>query len=161
MVQHAVRGSWKPALAAMSHDAIVNNCPSEEARSLECVEIYIPKNLNNLSLLYQYLRRKALDRSQAIVLDGFSLYEVDGAFVGQRLHEERTLVVRILITRRAGDDAALAGQIAEMGREVASTVALAEEELWVCHYPQNAMIVRLAAASRATGMPDSGNPPCQ
>lgn len=115
----------------------------EESRRLECVEIYVPKTLNNLSLLFQYLQRKLRDRQQAVVIGGFSLYEVDGAYFGERLYEERTLVVRILMTVCSEDPSRLSQEIAALGREVASAVALEEEELWICHYPQTAMIVRL------------------
>ena len=30
----------------------------------------------------------------------------------------------------------------ELGRDVATAVAMAEEELWVCHYPQSVVVFR-------------------
>ena len=59
----------------------------------ECVEIYIPKTLENLAKLYGFLQSKLIERqSEADALDaidGFSLYEVDGAFSGQEIYQER------------------------------------------------------------------------
>ncbi len=117
------------------------------SQSVECVEIYIPKKLEHLSEVFNYLRRKLVDRAEeraeSVTIDGFSLYEVDGAFLGGRIYQERTLVVRILFARTTTEDAdALQRKILEMGRDIATAVALDEEELWVCHYPQSVVVFR-------------------
>lgn len=120
-------------------------------RSLECVEIYVPKKLEHLSELYNYLRSQLwTPHSPEKAIDGFSLYEVDGAFRGSKLYEERTLVVRIFFERDAGGgDAGVQRRIETLGRDLATAVALSEEELWICHYPQNVMVFR--PATRSTG----------
>lgn len=120
---------------------------SSDSQQVECVEIYIPKTLEHLSALSSYLREKLRERqagqAQPIPIDGFSLYEVDGAFFSERVYQERTLVVRILFTRApADDDAALARKIAALGSEIAGQVARSELELWICHSRQNVHIVR-------------------
>jgi len=117
------------------------------ARSVECIEIYIPKKLEHLSELFNYLRRKIVDQAEGVTssvpIDGFSLYEVDGAFLGRTIYQERTLVVRILFTRDEAENAsAIQRKIMELGRDIATAVALAEEELWVCHYPQSVVVFR-------------------
>jgi hypothetical protein len=122
----------------------------QEARSFECVEIYIPKKLEHLSELFTFLRNKLSQRGQegesAVGIDGFSLYEVDGAFIGDQIYEERTVVIRILLHRGAGDEAGgVRERIETLGREVAATVALTEREVWICHYPQGVVIFRAAS----------------
>ena len=117
------------------------------SQSVECVEIYIPKKLEHLSEVFNYLRQKIVERSEgrtdSVTIDGFSLYEVDGAFLGRTIYQERTLVVRILFARETSDEAsAIQRKILELGRDVATAVALDEEELWVCHYPQSVMVFR-------------------
>jgi hypothetical protein len=117
-----------------------------ERRSIECVEVYVPKKLENLSELYRYLRDKMMERDTLTagpVIDGFSLYEVDGAFYGDQIYQERTLVIRLLFFSDPQDTAALLeDQVSRIGREIATTVALREAELWICHYPQRMQIFR-------------------
>ncbi len=127
------------------------NRPTDGDNVFECVEIYVPKKLEHLSELYNYLRRKLTARGpgheQKVQIDGYSLYEVDGAFHGERVHEERTIVIRILLKRTMEDDAAsIRHKINALGSEVAATVAIAEEELWICHYPQGVIIFRPGGA---------------
>jgi hypothetical protein len=116
-------------------------------RNLECVEIYVPKKLEHLSELYNFLRAKLADRGegrqQSVPIDGFSMYEVDGAFFSDRVYQERTLVIRILFMRAADDnEESIRAKITSLGREIATTVALTEEELWICHYQQGVVIFR-------------------
>jgi len=118
-----------------------------KSQNVECVEIYIPKKLEHLSEVFTYLRRKIVKRSEgdpeSVTIDGFSLYEVDGAFLGRTIYQERTLVVRILFAREATEDPELIQRkIQELGRDLATAVALDEEELWVCHYPQSVVVFR-------------------
>ena len=117
------------------------------SQSVECVEVYIPKKLEHLSEVFNFLRQKLVDRSEgrtdSVTIDGFSLYEVDGAFLGRTIYQERTLVVRILFARETSDEAAaIHRKILELGRDIATAVALSEEELWVCHYPQSVVVFR-------------------
>jgi len=125
-----------------------------ERRTIECVEIYVPKNVENLSELYRYLRDKMMGRSKAVpgtaMIDGFSLYEVDGAFYGDQIYEERTLVIRLLLLN-ADDVAAteLDAQVGTIGREIATAVAGNEQELWICRCPQQMMIFRPMARATA------------
>lgn len=120
---------------------------SVNSRSVECVEIYIPKKLEHLSEIFNFLQKKLEDRAsgctETVTIDGFSLYEVDGAFLGGRIYQERTLVVRILFPRSDEEAAgSIQEKILELGREIATAVALDEEELWICHYPQSVMVFR-------------------
>ena len=58
--------------------------PLGQSRTFECVKIYLPKKLEHLSELYNYLRKKLTRRSErekrAVPIDGFSMYEVDSRF---------------------------------------------------------------------------------
>jgi hypothetical protein len=113
---------------------------------LECVEIYVPKKVETLSRLYEFLRSQLNDETGRAIgsgIDGYSLYEVDGAFRGKHVYQERTLVIRVLFPRPEGAaPEKIEERIAALGQQIASTVALGEEELWICHYPQQAMIFR-------------------
>lgn len=113
----------------------------------ECVEIYVPKKLETLAKLYAFLQEKLVERKRGIdqeaSIDGFSLYEVDGAFYGHEIYQERTIVIRILFSRAGSDDdQSLAQKIRVLGREIATSVAIDEEELWMCHFPQGVVIFR-------------------
>ena len=53
-----------------------------ERKDLDCVEIYLPKNLKHLSELYSLLSDCVGERRGRVALEGFSIYEVDGVFRG-------------------------------------------------------------------------------
>ena len=115
--------------------------PLLDHKQIDCVEIYLPKSIEFLSELYQMLRDKTTQRLGSLVLDGFSIYEVDGVFLGERLWEQRTLVIRILLVRKAETPVdQLEATIFELGREIATRVAVREEQIWICHYAQNLRI---------------------
>jgi hypothetical protein len=110
-------------------------------KQVDCVEIYLPKSLEFLSELYQLLREKVKNRLGLVVLDGFSVYEVDGVFWGEKLWEQRSLVIRVLFIRPRGRPVEqVRGPIGILGREIAHRVAVNEEEIWICHYPQTLTI---------------------
>jgi len=126
---------------------------SPESGRFECVEIYVPKKLENLSTLFTFLRDKLTRRSagtaQELPIDGFSMYGVDGAFYGKEIYQERTIVIRILFKRSEDDDdAAVQAKVSALGSELASGVAMTEEEFWICHYPQGAVIFRAHSGSK-------------
>ena len=117
--------------------------PLGEQKQVDCVEIYLPKSIEFLSELYQLLRDKVTRRLGEVVLDGFSVYEVDGVFRGERLWEQRTLVIRLLLVRPAERPALLvSATINDLGREIAFKVAREEEGIWICHYPQSLVVFR-------------------
>lgn len=118
--------------------------PPIERRQLDCVEIYLPKNLKYLSELYSFLRDCVAAGRGGVALEGFSIYEVDGVFRGanNRVWDERTLVIRILFLRPADNPIlSLRGKISGLGREI-SRIAAAEEEVWICDYTQGVSIFR-------------------
>jgi hypothetical protein len=115
--------------------------PPSDRKQIDCVEIYLPKSIDFLSELYDMLREKTKNRLSLVTLDGFSIYEVDGVFYGEKLWEQRTLVIRILLLRKAGTPADLLERIIQdLGGEIAANVAVSEEQIWICHYPQNLRI---------------------
>ena len=123
---------------------MVSESPNQ-SQLFECVEIYVPKKLENLSALYSFLNGKLAERekglSQDVQIDGFSLYEVDGAFYGSQIYQERTMVIRILLERSDTDTSeTILAKIRILGEEIAPLVAEQEEELWISHYPQHVMI---------------------
>ena len=110
---------------------------------VDCVEIYMPKSIELLSELYHFLREKVTNRFGELVLDGFSVYEVDGLFRGEQLWEQRTLVIRLMFLRPPGRNASsVEMRVTVLGREIAASVAKNEEEIWICHYPQHLRVFR-------------------
>lgn len=115
--------------------------PLLDMKQIDCVEIYVPKSIEFLSELYQMLREKTKNRLGSLVLDGSSIYEVDGVFHGEVLWEQRTLVIRILLVRKVDTPSdLLETTIFDLGREIAIKVAVREEQIWICHYAQNLRI---------------------
>jgi hypothetical protein len=115
--------------------------PTYDRKHIDCVEIYLPKSIEFLSELYQMLRDKVKNRLGNVVLDGFSIYEVDGVFQGEVLWEQRTLVIRILLIRKASTPPGLLEKtIVGLGREIATRVAVREEQIWICHFAQDLRI---------------------
>lgn len=112
----------------------------EESSGIDCVEIYLPKRLEHLSELYNFLRGSITDETAILLrLDGFSIYEVDGFFRGPAGNpwEERSLVIRLLLARAIEtDESQLMGRIREFGREIADKIAAKEEEVWICNFTQ-------------------------
>jgi hypothetical protein len=126
--------------------------PETTARPFRCVEIYLPKRLKHLSELYAFLRNKVTQRLADLVLDGLSIYEVDGVFRGSRqIWEERTLVIRILLPPLAEQPlVVLEGRIQDLGRELC-LVAGDEEEIWICSYPQNVSVFKPTQVEQVEG----------
>ena len=62
----------------------------------EVVEIYVPRRLEYLSSLYTWLRSQLEEAPHRALFRGFSLYEVSGAYSGQKLYTEQTLVIRLV-----------------------------------------------------------------
>jgi hypothetical protein len=126
--------------------------PQPADSQYECVEIYLPKRLRHLSELYDFLREKVEQRVGAILLEGFSIYEVDGVFHGaKQLWEERTLVIRTLLPPSVELPAVvLQGRINELGRDLCM-VAGDEEEIWISNYPQTVTVFKPAQVERAEG----------
>jgi hypothetical protein len=109
-------------------------------KQIDCVEIYIPKRLEYLSPLYAFLKARVTQRLGSLVLDGFSIYEVDGVFHGKQLWQERSMVIRILFIRPVESNVVV--KIKDLGRQIAKTIATEEEEIWICYYPQTVAIFR-------------------
>jgi len=118
----------------------------------QCVEIYLPKRLKHLSELYDFLRNKVAQRLGALVLDGLSIYEVDGVFRGvKQLWEERPLVIRILLPPSAEQPLiVLQGRINDLGRELC-VIAGDEEEIWISNYPQTVNVFKPTQSERPEG----------
>lgn len=115
-------------------------------REYDCVELYLPKRLSYLSRLYDYLdsrlKKRKGRRTGTFTLDGFSIYEVDGAWRDDETEQvfvadERTLVIRVLLQRHEPDDAdSLQQKIMELARDVAA-IAPKEKAIFISHYRQN------------------------
>jgi hypothetical protein len=120
-----------------------------ETGQYDCVEIYLPKRLKHLSELYRFLRERLTVRPTDFALKGFSIYEVDGAFSGETIWEERTLVIRIFFPRPANyPQLTVQATVNELGREIVQTIAHDEEEVWICYYEQIVTAFRPVRKSR-------------
>ena len=105
-----------------------------------CVEIYLPKRLDYLSRLYNYLKEQLeapSTQEHGLPIKGFSIYEVDGAWKGtDNICDERTLIIRILFEQPQKDAGHLLDvRIADLGQHIAE-IADNEKQIMVCSYTQ-------------------------
>lgn len=107
----------------------MNSYKREDIKT-KVLEIYIPKKLDYLSELYKFLTDQIKLNSKVLLLSGFSIYEVDGAYTGQKVYEERILVVRIIYNQ--SDDISL--KIDELANEIIKICQKKEEEIWLLQY---------------------------
>jgi hypothetical protein len=123
-------------------DSMTEELPHKDERAasesdIDYIEVYLPKKLEHLSELYRYLREKIGKEHESHLFHGFSVYEVDGVFLGRRkkIWEERSLVIRVLFMRPEGvPDSYVLFRIRDLGRELATQVAPHEEQIWICHH---------------------------
>lgn len=101
--------------------------------NVRCVEIYLPKKLKYISKIYDFLRLSVENRISPYVIDGFSIYEVDGTFWSPSgLFEDRTMVIRLLLIQTSGqDERVILTKINEIGRILSTDIAEEELEIWI------------------------------
>lgn len=112
---------------------------------IEILEVYVPARLEYMANLYVWLRDQLYSHPKPL-LHGFSIYEVNGAFRGEkRVFEERTAVIRVVFDVPIGsDDAdrrayeARVGEIAARFREITEQ---REEELWLIRIPARREVI--------------------
>ena len=100
-------------------------------RPLVTVEVYLPKRLADLSELYRFLRDAVSNRTGPVVLDGFTIYEGDGAFWDQGLFEERTLVLRLHWVPGDGGEQETRDRIKKLGRLLADEISPRQHQIWI------------------------------
>ena len=100
-------------------------------QKLVTVEVYLPKRLADLSELYRFLRDAVSNRTGPVVLDGFTIYEGDGAFWENALFEERTLVLRLHWMAGAALEDETRARIERLGRVLASQITPREQQIWI------------------------------
>lgn len=99
----------------------------------------IPKQARYLSELYEFLgaavrRQPDLEpdiNSPPLHLDGYSIYEVDGAYRGKqgRVYEERLLVVRLILPQSPN-----LLRLRLLGRKLLELTGFKEEEVWIVEH---------------------------
>ena len=100
-------------------------------RQIVTVEVYLPKRLGDLSELYRFLREAVSNRTGPVVLDGFTIYEGDGAFWDNGLFEERSLVLRLQWTPGEGGEAETRQRIRTLGRLLAEEITPEQRQIWI------------------------------
>jgi hypothetical protein len=111
---------------------------------VEILEVYVPARVEYLANLYVWLREQLYSHPRPL-LQGFSIYEVNGAFRGaDQVYEERTAVIRVLLD--AGGDTAKErstheARIGEIARQFQEITKGQEEELWLVRIPAHRTIV--------------------
>lgn len=113
---------------------------------VEILEAYVPARIEYLADLYAWLRDQLYSHPRPL-LHGFSIYEVNGAFRGkERVHEERTAVIRIIFDVPLGSDdaeaAALEARIGEIGGTLREITQKREEEIWVIRIPAHRTVIK-------------------
>jgi hypothetical protein len=115
---------------------MVNDTTNYVPRTAEAyvLELYVPKRLRYLGKLYDFLFDQLQSKGIDAIVRGYSIYEVDGAFVafsqGQtpKIYDEKTLVVRLIYDL---PDSEIETRIHELAREVISITQSQEEEIWI------------------------------
>ena len=107
------------------HDA------SNQPQKLVTVEVYLPKRLADLSELYRFLREAVSNRNGRVVLDGFTIYEGDGAFWDSGLFEERSLVLRLHWLQGDAGEAETQSRIQTLGRILADEITPRQRQIWI------------------------------
>jgi hypothetical protein len=103
-------------------------------RRLQSFEIYVPKRAAYLSGLCRFLHRAVATRDP-IRLDGFTVYEVDGAYRGcAGPCEERVCVVRLILPTAIAEARTPNPSVLELGRRVLRITRFKEEQVWIVRY---------------------------
>ncbi len=102
-----------------------------KTQTLVTVEVYLPKRLSDMSELYRFLREAVSNRSGPVVLDGFTIYEGDGAFWDDGVFEERSLVLRMHWTPGDGGEAETRRRIQTLGRLLAEEITPEQRQIWI------------------------------
>ncbi|MFQ6042112.1 MAG: hypothetical protein ACE5PV_14745 [Candidatus Poribacteria bacterium] len=98
------------------------------------LEVYVPKRLRYLGKLYTFLFDQLQSKGVDAIVRGYSIYEVDGAFVSlsqdqtPQIYDEKTLVIRLIYDL---PDAEIETRIHELAREVIAVTQSQEEEIWI------------------------------
>lgn len=101
-------------------------------------EFFIPKRAEYLSELYGFLRdalhlEPRVEPAQGappLRLDGYSVYEVDGAYRGaESIVEERVLVVRLILPPNKTPT-----RLRALGQRLLEITGFREEEVWIVRY---------------------------
>ena len=113
--------------------------------NVEIVEAYVPARIEYLADLYAWLRDQLYSHPKPLI-HGFSIYEVNGAFRGrgERVFEERTMVIRIILAAPGADDTRAQlheARIGELARTLREITEGREEELWIVRIPAHRMVV--------------------
>jgi hypothetical protein len=102
--------------------------------AVEILEAYIPAKLEYLARLYEWLQAQLYSHPKPL-LQGFSIYEVNGAFHGKEVYEERTLVVRVVVESARRRRARVGDLIRALLAELHAITQGKEEELWIIRTP--------------------------
>ena len=101
------------------------------------LEVYVPKRLRYLGRLYTFLFNQLHSSGRKALLQGYSIYEVDGAFVSHisaqevQVYDEKTLVVRLIYELPRGN---LETRIHDIARKIIELTESREEEIWIIRY---------------------------
>ncbi len=112
------------------------------------LELYMPYRLEYLPRFYDYLNEELKSRYRLPLFHGFSIYEVKGAFRGERgkVYDEPTMVVQLIYDiasyneyRRASDAprqvrGRLDARIEDLANQLIVITAFQEEEIWIMRY---------------------------
>lgn len=118
---------------------MVNETANYVPRTAETyvLEVYIPKRIRYLGKLYDFLFDQLQSKGVDAMVRGYSIYEVDGAFVSlpqnqtSQIYDEKTLVVRLIYDL---PDSEIESRIHELAREVIAVTQSQEEEIWLLRW---------------------------
>lgn len=101
-------------------------------------EFFVPERSDYLSALYAFLARAVrleagvatAEDDPPLRLDGYSVYEVDGAYRGAtRVYEERVLTIRLILPPNP-----TLFRLRALGQELLRITSFLEEEVWIVEH---------------------------
>lgn len=112
---------------------------------IEILEVYVPARVEYLANLYVWLREQLYSLPRPL-LQGFSIYEVNGAFRGiERVYEERTAVIRVVFAAASvedeGEQRAHEARVGEIAEEFRKITEEREGEIWLIRVPAYRTVV--------------------
>jgi hypothetical protein len=142
--------TWLAELEALKKPVEYSYDPSPEREDVEVLEIFVPQRLAYLPGLYEFLREQLQSLGYEALFTGYSLFPVQGAFRGERIYDESTLIVRLIYDRTQFEHRTVEAtksvenkelflrlvdqRIDDLAQYVIQITGTQEEEIWIMQY---------------------------
>lgn len=142
--------AWLAELEALKTPVEYFYDPSPEREEVEVLDLFVPQRLEYLPELYGFLREQLQSSGYEALFAGYSLFQVQGAFRGERIYDESTLIVRLVYDRTQLEQDTVAEtegvenaemllrrvdkRVDDLAQYVIQITGTQEEEIWIMQY---------------------------